>query len=84
MLSILSQAVMGKERSLGPQRQTDRWTDRARLKPRILHSEGRARCRRAIRAAQADHSETTLPEPMPMPNVGSSGPRQPLRKNGRA
>lgn len=64
--------------------QMDRWTDKACLEPWILHSEGCARCRRAIRASQADHSETTLPEALPLPNVGSLGPHQPLRKNGRA
>ena len=64
--------------------QMDRWTDRAFLEPWILHSEGCARCRRVIRASQADHSETTLPEAQPLPNLVSSGPQQPLWKDGRA
>lgn len=48
MPSILSQAVMGKERSLGPQRQMDRQMDRVCLESRILHSGGSVGCRGEI------------------------------------
>lgn len=53
MPSILSQAVTGKEGSLGPQRQMDRQMDRVCLESRVLHSGGSAGCRGEIGSSLA-------------------------------
>lgn len=69
MPSVLSQAVMGRERSLSPQRQTDGHIEHA-LCLRFPHSGESAGPRGDIRESLAGHSQPAWPEALPLPNLG--------------
>lgn len=72
MPSILSQAVMGKERSLSPWRQTDGPTEHA-LSLESLYSGESAGPRGESRESRAGHSQPAWPEALCQPNLGILG-----------